>query len=219
MPADAVKTYEKDWEVVEPDIVANEYLDPALTYHLGPLVGADWDTSVVHPKIPLGATPQPGTQALPAAGAATAKAAEAPAFNGYRLLRGSSIIRRCRSTCIGIESRSRSRTLTLGWYPVLEKPDSAMRRDVKIGPSGPSEPILVPGGHRVLLGSVKMAREPSAMLMLIAVDQRAGIEASTDLTVWRGSVANATRSVVYCATLGPVASWSFPAWISTADWS
>ncbi len=61
--------FEAKWDNILPDVVAAEYTDPNLTAPLGPLVGADWDESVAHPKIPLA-----GAQASPPPAAVVADA-------------------------------------------------------------------------------------------------------------------------------------------------
>ena len=224
------EVFEKEWEIIAPDVVESEFIDPALTFHLGPLVGTDWDASVSHPKIPLAQAgtnlPQqpvaaqaqkvqePAAVAGPAnAQGRFAKAAQAPAAAapksapdashvvaapkpasiGYRLLRVFDY---------SVEPNHKYRyRITVGLknpnYQLgpqyLEKPDVAKEESLEIGPTGPTEIVRIPAGHRVLAGALRKkssASEPSAMLMVITVDQNSGIEATTELMVQRGSLAN-----------------------------
>jgi hypothetical protein len=51
---DAVKDATQDWSQQMPDVVENRYIDPILTFPLGPLQNRTWGENVAHPKeIPL----------------------------------------------------------------------------------------------------------------------------------------------------------------------
>jgi hypothetical protein len=51
---DAETEATKDWSLQQPDVVESKYLDPILTFPLGPLQNRGWGPNVAHaPKIPL----------------------------------------------------------------------------------------------------------------------------------------------------------------------
>ncbi len=237
LPPDSAEVFEKEWEIIAPDVVESEFIDPALTFHLGPLVGADWDASVSHPKIPLAQAgtnlpQQPVAAQAPkvqepaaAAGPANAqgrfaKAAQAPAAAAPKSAPDAShVVAAAKPASIGyrllrvfdysVEPNHKYRyRITVGLknpnYQLgpqyLEKPDVAKEESLEIGPTGPTEIVRIPAGHRVLAGATakkSSASEPAAMLMVITVDQNSGIEATTELMVQRGSLANASRSTAY----------------------
>ena len=67
-----------DWEARGEEIVDGKYLDPNLTFRLGPLVSDSWNESVAHPKIPpiwVTAVAEAAAAAVPAAPPAGAPAA------------------------------------------------------------------------------------------------------------------------------------------------
>ncbi len=204
LPREDVQAFEKQWEAALPDVVGKDYIDKALTYPLGPLVGVGWDASVSNPKIPLAQSVANQPAGAPAGGKPAAEAPQAPPAEPkaaeYRLLR-------VFDYSVEPDHKYRYRVTVALANPnyqlgpqYLEKPDLATQQYLEIGPSAPTEPVAIPRGHRVLAGTVKPLRgnaEPQATLMLIAVDEKQGIEASTELPVSRGTLANVLKPEVF----------------------
>lgn len=71
-PIENPLTFEKRWDIVANEIVAEEYFDRNLTAPLGPLVDGLWDEAVAHPKVQLGASATAPPKGAPAANAAPA---------------------------------------------------------------------------------------------------------------------------------------------------
>jgi hypothetical protein len=75
----------------------------------------------------------------------------------------------------------------------LSDPDTATHEYLDTAVTEPSGVVSVPDGYQVLAGSVPQpkVREPTAKLMLIAIDAESGMEATHEHEVQRGSIANA----------------------------
>jgi hypothetical protein len=76
----------------------------------------------------------------------------------------------------------------------LKKPESAGIENLSSAHSEATSVVTIPDGHRVLAGAVESGTrftEPSARMLVTAIDRKEGLEAATELTkVHRGTVAN-----------------------------
>jgi hypothetical protein len=80
----------------------------------------------------------------------------------------------------------------------LQNPESAKSEVIKTEDwTAPTDAVTIPNGYGVLAGGIEpKSGEPTAKLMLTAIDKQEGIEAATEIKVQRGSVANITKGVV-----------------------
>lgn len=82
----------------------------------------------------------------------------------------------------------------------LKKPESAGIEDLTSQPSSVSPVVTIPDGHGVLAGQVEPGSrhtEPSAKLLVTAIDADEGLEAAIELDkVYRGTIANVTEQAV-----------------------
>jgi hypothetical protein len=82
----------------------------------------------------------------------------------------------------------------------LKKPESAANRQLAGQPSAATSVVTIPDGHRVLAGPVDAGSrytEPSATLVVTAIDPEEGIQAAAKLEkVRRGTVANKKQEQV-----------------------
>ncbi len=82
----------------------------------------------------------------------------------------------------------------------LKDPESARAEYLASQPSESTAVVTIPDGHRVLAGPVNAGTrysEPSATLLVTAIDKQEGLEAATELTrVRRGTLANAEQETV-----------------------
>ncbi|MEX0676144.1 MAG: hypothetical protein WD063_03665 [Pirellulales bacterium] len=82
----------------------------------------------------------------------------------------------------------------------LKDPASARREQLAGKPSEATSVVTIPDGHRVLAGAVDAGTrytEPSATLLVTAIDGQEGLEAATELTkVHRGVLANTEQKPV-----------------------
>ena len=92
--AEAEKEAAKDWPQQQPDVVEGKYIDPILTFPLGPLQNRGWGSNVAHaPEIPL-FNPYGGTEG---------EAGDRDAQNGRQSSRG------CRSAARKVQRNTRHR--------------------------------------------------------------------------------------------------------------
>ncbi len=184
------------------DIVQSQFVHPILTEPLIDLVpGSQWGEAVAHPKTPLasdsGDAPKPAAvpaaAAPPAAGARPAQPADEQQIVPHVLLRlfdytvqpGRKY--RYRVTLSMVNPNS-------GVAPqFLENPESAKVSELTSQPTDPTAVVTIPDGHDLIAGPVdggtKYA-EPTAKILVTAIDANAGLKAATELEVRRGAVAN-----------------------------
>jgi hypothetical protein len=81
----------------------------------------------------------------------------------------------------------------------LKKPVADPPKYLETELSAPTDLVAVPDRFNVLAGEVKKETrnpDPTATIMVTAIDEKEGIEAATELDVWRGSVANKVAATV-----------------------
>jgi hypothetical protein len=82
----------------------------------------------------------------------------------------------------------------------LKDPESARAEYIASKPSEPTPVVTIPDGHGVLAGRVDAGTrysEPTATLVVTAIDKQEGLEAATELTgVQRGTLANTQQETV-----------------------
>jgi hypothetical protein len=191
------------------DIVQAKYFHPVLTEQLPELVpGGQWGEGVVHPKTPLQSEagsdapqqPQPGAAAAaqPAGGQPAGQPPQTA--NGEKTDLVPHVLLRLFDYTVQPGRKYRYRvTLSLlnpnnGVAPqFLENPDSAAASELHSKPTDPTSAITIPDGHGLIAGPVDGGTrytEPSAKILVTAIDANAGLKAATELTVRRGAVAN-----------------------------
>jgi len=220
-PIPRSESFEAQWESQAGEIIAPEFIDPTLTSHLGPLVGAKWGESVSHPKIRL-----TGSEAAPTAPVAAAdsdaggtKPDAAPADDGFSSAGPAPVVTTAPTTptTAAPPAPIEYRLLRVFDYSVepnkryryrlqvrIENPNyqlaprylknaESQKEQYRIIECDPTDVVSIPNGNGVLAGSVIPQRpEPMAKLMLIAIDKEKGIEATTEVSLTRGTVANHT---------------------------
>jgi hypothetical protein len=231
---DASVDFEAKWEsAVISDVIREDYVEPALTARLGPIVTGTWDGSVSHPRIPLAAAgdearaapppevPQAAKASAPAQKAdnpfraarppaavptgpaaqneAKAAASPAPAGVEYRLLRIFDYtvqpkMRYAYRIKLGLANPNYNRP------PIsLKNPESRTREFLETEWSAPTDVVAIPDQYGVLSGGLakeSRSQDPTATLMITAIDPEAGVEAATQLDLQRAGVADTKVSKV-----------------------
>lgn len=191
---------------VKRDIVQAQFVHPVLTEPLGELVpGSQWGEAVVHPKTPLqsesGDAPKPA--AAPVAAAPGARAAQSPADE--QAVQPHVLLRLFDYT-VQPGRKYRYRVMLAMANPnsgvapqFLENPESAKLSELSSQPTDPTAVVTVPDGHDLIAGPVDggtRTAEPTAKILVTAIDANAGLKAATELEVRRGAVANTGPVVV-----------------------
>ncbi len=185
------------------DIVQSQFVHPILTEPLVDLVpGSQWGEAVVHPKTPLasesGDAPKPA--APPAAVAAAPPGVRPPQQPADEQEIVPHVLLRLFDYTVQPGRKYRYRvTLSMvnpnsGVAPqFLENPESAKVSELSSQPTDPTAVVTVPDGHDLIAGPVDGGTrytEPTAKILVTAIDANAGLKAATELEVRRGAVAN-----------------------------
>lgn len=187
------------------DIAQAKFVHPVLTEPLSDLVpGGQWGETVVHPKVPM--LSETGGDDAPKAAAAAAAPGAAPAppqpqgppADEEEIV--PHVLLRLFDYTVQPGRKYRYRvTLALvnpntGVPPqYLENPESATASELSSQPTDPTAVVTIPDGHDLIAGPVDGGTrytEPSAKILVTAIDARAGLKAATELEVRRGAVAN-----------------------------
>mgnify|MGYP007073183421 CR=1 FL=1 len=202
------------WEGEMKEIVNSALVEPALTEPLGPLVTGRWDSAITHPNLHAGIE----SAALAADDADADKkrdraararnigkpdgsksASTGPVVGDYRL---------CRAFDFSAESgkKYRYRAKIVLRNPnhnvppqFLAKPETSASETVETEWSNSTATLGVPDRFGVLtagVGEKTRSYEPSAAVLATAIVPGQGIEAATEIEVWRGSVVNTARENV-----------------------
>jgi len=177
------------------DIVQAKFVHPVLTEPLSELVpGSQWGEAVVHPKTPLQSesgsdAPKPGA----GPGQPPAASSDEVAIEPHVLLRLFDY-----TVQPGRKYRYRV-TLSMmnpnsGVAPqFLENPESAKLSELQSQPTDATAAVTIPDGHDLVAGPVDGGTrytEPSAKILVTAIDAGTGLKAAAELEVRRGAVAN-----------------------------
>lgn len=196
-----------NWEAKGEEIVDSKYLDPNLTFRLGPLVGVGWNESVAHPKIPIGTA----EMVAPAAAAAVATAPTPPGAPPVKPAAAARTIshKLLRVFDYSVQPNGRYRyrvklelrNPNFGMNPKFLKNPAAPLNSQEFRTSekwsDPTDVVAIPSGYEVLAGSVEAkSYEPSANLLVTALNRDDGIPASTKTKTYRASLANKKESRV-----------------------
>lgn len=210
-PLGPLTVSQAEWETGGDEIVDSKYLDPNLTFRLGPLVGASWNESVTHPKIPPLWVTDVAEVAAPAAPAAPPAAVAPPAKPAAAPPRAARTVShkllRVFDYSVQLNGRYRYRVKL-----ELKNPNFGMNAKFLKNPaaplnsqelrtsekwSDPTDVVAIPSGYEVLAGGVEpKSVEPAANLLLTALNRADGIPASTKTRTYRGSLANKKESNV-----------------------
>ncbi len=183
------------------DIVQAKFLWPTLTAPLAELVpGGQWGEAVAHPKVPLlseTGSDQLGASAKTGAASAESQAPPTAAEGGPAIPH---LLLRLFDYTVQPGRKYRYRVTlavanpNLGIPPqYLEKPESANLSTLASQPTEASALVTIPDGHDVVAGPVDGGTrytEPTAKMLVTAIDSSAGLKAATELDVRRGTVAN-----------------------------
>ena len=204
-PLGPLTVSQPDWETGGDEIVDTKYLDPNLTFRLGPLVGVDWTDSVTHPKIWVtNAEEVAAPAAPPAGGAGPAKPPTPP--SAARTIRHKLL--RVFDYTVKLNGRYRYRVKLELKNPnfglnakFLKNPAAPLNsQELRASEkwSDPTDVVTIPSGFDALAGSVepKTVGEPVANLLLTSLNREDGIPASTKTRTYRGSLANKKESKV-----------------------
>ena len=206
-PLGPLTVSQPDWEPGGDEIVDAKFLDPNLTFRLGPLVDAGWDDSVTHPKIPpnwVTNVDEAAPLAAPAAPVAPeAKPAAAPARAArtvsHKLLRvfDYSVVPNGRYRYrVKLELKNPNFGLNVKFLKNPAAPLNSQELRTSEKWSDPTDVVVVPSGFSVLAGAVEPKSEPVANLLVTALNRVDGIPASTKTRTYRGSLANKKESKV-----------------------
>lgn len=208
------------------EIVQSRYVHPVLTEALSDLVpGGQWGESVAHPKTPLiseAGSDVPAAAAVPAAPAAAAPGAVPAAAAGTVPARPAQptttttttdevviephVLLRMFDYTVQPGRKYRYRvTLAVanpnsGIAPqFLENPESAKTSELSSQPTDPTAIVTIPDGHDLIAGPVDGGTkytEPTAKVLVTAIDVNTGLKAATELDLRRGGVANTGQVTV-----------------------
>jgi hypothetical protein len=211
-PLEPLTVDQPNWQEKSEEIVEAKYLDPNLTFRLGPLVGASWNESVTHPKLRPNEVSHVDEAAAPAAPAVAAadavagaaKPAAAPARSAHAITHK---LLRVFDYTVQPNGRYRYRLKLELKNPnfgmnakFLKNPAAPLNaQEVRAAEkwSDPTEVIAVPSGYEVLAGNVEFKSvEPYVNLMVTALNRDDGIAASTKTRMYRASLANKKESKV-----------------------
>ncbi len=195
-----------DWEQKGEEIVDTKYLDPNLTFRLGPLVGGDWTDSVTHPKIPpfwVTNAADVAAPAVPVAPGAPGKPAAAPRAArtvSHKLLRVFDYTVQPNGRYryrVKLELQNPNFGLNVKFLknPAALLNSQELRTTEKW--SDPTDVVTIPSGFEVLAGGVEPKLvEPAANLLVTTLNRQDGVPASTKTRTYRASLANKKESKV-----------------------
>jgi hypothetical protein len=206
-PLGPLTVSQADWETGGDEIVDLKYLDPNLTFRLGPLVGVGWNESVAHPKILPNWVTSAAEAAAPAVSAAPTAAVAPPAKPAAAARTISHKLLRVFDYSVQPNGRYRYRVKL-----ELKNPNFGVNAKFLKNPaaplnnqefrtsekwSDPTEVVAIPSGYEVLAGGVEAkSYEPAANLLVTALNRDDGIPASTKTKTYRASLANKKESKV-----------------------
>ncbi len=202
-PLTSLTVSQPNWETLGDEIVDPKYVDPNLTFRLGPLVGAGWNESVAHPKIP----PSWVTNAAEAAAAAPATdsakagrdAPKAARTVSHKLLRVFDYTVEPNGL-YRYRFKLEVQNPNFGMSPKFLKNPGAPTNKEEFRASekwsDPTEIVAIPSGFDVLAGDVEPKSDPWANLLVTALNREDGIPASTKIRAYRASLTNKKESKV-----------------------
>jgi len=209
-PLGPLTVEQADWDGRGDEIVDVKFLDPNLTFRLGPLVSAIWNESVAHPKIPpigVAAAAEAAAVAVPAAppAGAPAVADSPPAKPAVRTI--SHKLLRVFDYSVQPNGRYRYRVKLELTNPnfglnakFLKNPAAPLNsQEFRTSDkwSDPTDVVAIPSGYEALAGGVEAKSvEPWANLLVILLTREDGIPASTKIRTYRASLANKKESKV-----------------------
>lgn len=195
-----------DWQEKGEEIVDTKYLDPNLTFHLGPLVGGDWTDSVTHPKIPpfwVTNAADVAAPAVPVATGAPGKPAAPPRAArtvSHKLLRVFDYTVQPNGRYryrVKLELQNPNFGLNAKFLKNPAAPLNSQELRTTEKWSDPTDVVVVPSGFEVLAGGVEPKLiEPAANLLVTTLNRQDGVPASTKTRTFRASLANKKESKV-----------------------